>query len=105
MRRLSPVLVVLAALAAAPVLAQQALPPEIPFDSVSDYFTYPDEMNLGEMAAVAVNSKGHVFMLSRSNLTGPLFGTIATQVLEFDENGKYVREIGKGLYGFGYGHG
>src|SRR5574341_1185052 len=97
-------LVVLIALLAGPALAQTPVP-EIPFDSVPDYFKYPDEMNLGEMAAVAVNSRGHVFMLSRSNLTGPLFGTIATQVLEFDQTGKYVREIGKGLYGFGYGHG
>jgi hypothetical protein len=88
---------------ALPAAAQQSVP-EIPFESVPDYFKYPAEMNLGEMASVAVNSKGHVFMLSRSNLTGPLFGTIATQVLEFDQNGKYLREIGKGLYGFGYGH-
>jgi hypothetical protein len=88
------------ALAAAPLFAQ----PEIPFDSVPDFFKYPSEMNLGEMASVAVNSKGHIFMLSRSNVTGPLYGTIATQVLEFDKNGNYIREIGKGLYGFGYAH-
>ena len=89
-----------------PLRAQRpSLPPEIPFDSVGDYFKYPPEMNLGEMAAVAVNSKGHVFMLSRSNISGPAFGAIATEVLEFDENGKYLREIGKGLYGFVYGHG
>ena len=96
-------LLVLLTLLSAPAFAQQSVP-EIPFDSVPDYFRYPAEMNLGEMASVAVNSKGHVFMLSRSNLSGPLFGTIATQVLEFDEHGKYLREIGKGLYGFGYGH-
>jgi len=102
--RLKPILVVLLTLLAMPVLAQQSVP-EIPFDSVPDYFKYPAEMNLGEMASVAVSSKGHVFMLSRSNLSGPLFGTIATQVLEFDQNGNYLREVGKGLYGFGFGHG
>jgi NHL repeat-containing protein len=95
--------VVLIALLSARGFAQPPVP-EIPFESVPDYFQYPEEMNLGEMASVAVNSKGHVFMLSRSNVTGPLFGSIATQVLEFDEHGKYVREIGKNLYGFGYGH-
>jgi DNA-binding beta-propeller fold protein YncE len=100
-----PWLFALAALLAAPMQAQQPpLPPEMPFESAPDYFKYPAEMNLGEMASVAVNSKGHVFMLSRSNVTGPLFGAIATQVLEFDQNGKYVREIGKGVYGFGYAH-
>jgi hypothetical protein len=87
----------------APAFAQ--LPPQIPYDSVPDYFKYPPEMNLGEMGAVAVNSKGHVFMLSRSNVSGPAFGAAATQVLEFDEKGNYLREIGKGLYGFAYGHG
>jgi hypothetical protein len=91
------------ALLATPLLAQQS-PPEIPFDSVADYFKYPAEMNLGEMGSVAVNSQKHVFMVSRSNVSGPLFGSIATQLLEFDQNGKYVREIGKGLYGFGYSH-
>jgi NHL repeat len=92
-----------AALLSVPAWAQT--PPEIPYESVPDYFKYPAEMNLGEMAAVAVNSKGHVFMLSRSGLSGPLFGTLATQLLEFDDQGKFVREIGKGLYGFGFGHG
>jgi DNA-binding beta-propeller fold protein YncE len=102
---LTALLAALAALLAAPMQAQQPTPPpDMPFESVPDYFKYPAEMNLGEMASVAVNSKGHVFMLSRSNVTGPLFGAIATQVLEFDQNGKYVREIGKGLYGFGYAH-
>src|SRR3954468_26563 len=92
------------ALLAAPVFAQQKVP-EIQYESVPDYFKYPPEMNLGEMSGVAVNSQGHVFMLSRSNISGPAFGALATQVLEFDQNGKYVREWGKGLYGFAYGHG
>jgi sugar lactone lactonase YvrE len=94
-------LLALLALSAGVAFAQQ----EIPFESVPDYFKYPAEMNLGEMSGVAVNAQGHVFMLSRSNVSGPLYGTIATQVLEFDQNGKYVREIGKGVYGFGYAHG
>lgn len=88
------------ALFAAPLFAQ----PEIPFDSVPDFFKYPPEMNLGEMGSVAVNSKGHIFMASRSNVSGPLYGAIATQILEFDKNGTYLKEIGKGLYGFGYSH-
>ena len=99
MRRFLGVLLPLLASA----FAQQSVP-EIPFESVPDYFKYPPEMNLGEMASVAVNPKGHVFMLSRSNVSGPLFGSIATQILEFDQSGKYLREIGKGVYGLGYAH-
>ncbi len=90
-------------LLAAPALAQTSVP-EIPYDAPADYFNYPAEMNLGEITGVAVNSRGHVFMVSRSNATGNVYGGLATQLLEFDERGKFVREIGKGLYGFAFGH-
>jgi sugar lactone lactonase YvrE len=80
--------------------------PEIPFDLPNpDYFVLPGDMNFGEVSAVATNSKGHVFILSRSNAKGNLHGGSATQVFEFDEKGKYVREYGRDLYSFGYGHG
>jgi len=80
--------------------------PEIPFDMPDpDYFVLPGDANFGEIAAVATNSKGHVFILSRSNAKGNLHGGSATQVFEFDNNGKYVRELGRDLYSFGYGHG
>jgi len=80
--------------------------PEIQFAvSPPDYFTLPGDMNFGEIAAVATNSKGHVFILSRSNAKGNLHGGSATQVFEFDESGNYVRELGRDLYSFGYGHG
>jgi len=97
-------IILFAAVLAAPLVAQPKIP-EIRFESVPDYFQYPSEMNLGELSGVAVNSKGHVFMISRSNTSGPIFNAIATQLLEFDEKGKFVREIGKGVYGFGYAHG
>ena len=54
---------------AVPAFAQTNVP-EIPFEAPVDYFKYPAEMNLGELSAVATNSKGHVFILSRSNTTG-----------------------------------
>lgn len=94
---------VLFTLLAAPAFAQQSVP-EIPFESVPNYFKYSPDMNLGELSGVAVNSKGRVVMISRSGNNGPLFGAAATQLLEFDENGKFVRQIGKGVYGLGYAH-
>ena len=91
------------------VSAQQPLvnPPRIPFDSVPDYFKYPATMNLGEVLGVAVNSKGHVLILNHpgSATSGPLYGNATTQLLEFDETGKFVREVGQGVYGLGYAHG
>jgi len=86
------------------VSAQQNVP-RIQFTSVPDYPNLPDGMNLGEVPGVAVNSRGHVFVFTRSNsATGPAFGAAAAQLLEFDENGNYLREIGKGLYGWSEAH-
>jgi hypothetical protein len=81
--------------------------PKIPFESAPDYFKYSATMNLGEVLAVAVNSKGHVLMLNHpgSATSGPLYGNATTQLLEFDETGKFVREVGHGAYGLGYAHG
>ncbi len=85
------------------VTAQQNVP-QIPFDSNTDFLKFPDDIHLGEAAGVAVNSKGHVFVFSRGSTTGPAFGAAAAQVLEFDQNGKYVREVAKGLYAWSYAH-
>jgi len=80
--------------------------PEIAFDMPDpNYFVLPGDANFGEIPAVATNSKGHVFILSRSNAKGNLSGGSATQVFEFDARGRYVREFGRDLYSFGYGHG
>src|ERR1700680_1199736 len=56
------------------------------------------------MAGVAVNSKGHVFALSRGNTTGPAYGAAASQLLEFGPDGKFIREIGHNLYAWSFGH-
>lgn len=85
-------------------LAQQSIP-DIPFESVPDFLKLPAGMNFGEVPGVAVNSKGHVFVFTRSNsATGPAYGAAAAQLLEFDENGEFVREIGKGLYAWSEAH-
>ena len=40
--------------------------PEIPFDSVPNFLKLPDRLYLGEVPGVATNSKGHVFVYTRS---------------------------------------
>jgi DNA-binding beta-propeller fold protein YncE len=85
------------------LLAQQAAP-EIPFDSVPNAVKLPEGMNLGEVSGVAVNSKGHIFVFSRGNTTGPAYGASAAQLLEFDKDGKYIREIGHNLYAWSFAH-
>src|SRR3989441_9113255 len=95
-------LVGLLVLLASPAFAQDAVP-QIPFDA-SDPLKLPKDLYLGEVTGVAVNSKGNVFVLSRGNTTGPAYAAAATQLLEFDASGKFVREIGKNLYAWSFGH-
>jgi len=78
--------------------------PEIRYQSVPNFLKLPADIYLGEIAGVAVNSKGHVFVFSRSNTTGPAYGASAAQLLEFDSEGNYAREIGHNLYAWSYAH-
>ena len=80
-----------------PLFGQQSSVPEIPFRSVPDFLKLPTDMYLGEVSGVAVNSKGHVFVFTRANTNGPAYGAAAAELLEFDQNGKYIREIGRNL--------
>ena len=91
------------ALFSALTCAQESAP-VVRFDSVPDPLKLPKDLYLGEVTGVAVNSKGHVFVLSRGNTTGPAYAAAAAQLLEFDRNGKFVREIGKNLYAWSFGH-
>ena len=86
-----------------PVMAQESVP-EIPFESIPDPLKLPSDLYFGEATGVAVNSKGHVFVFSRGNSTGPAYGASAAQLLEFGPDGKFIREIGKNLYAWSFGH-
>ncbi len=69
--------------------------PVIPHTSVPNFFKLPPNLYLGEGIGIATNSKGHVFVYTRSG---------DTRLFEFDQNGSYVREIGQGLYGLEFAH-
>jgi DNA-binding beta-propeller fold protein YncE len=86
------------------LFAQQPSVPEIPFRSIPNLLKLPSDLYLGEAAGVAVNSKGHIFVFSRGNTTGPAYGAAAAQLLEFDANGKFLREIGHNLYAWSFAH-
>ena len=75
--------------------AQEKTVPEIPYESVPNLLKLPNDFYLGEAAGVAVNSKGHIFVYTRS---------AQTRLFEFDAKGNFVREIGKDLYGFSFAH-
>jgi sugar lactone lactonase YvrE len=69
--------------------------PEIPYESVPNFLKLPPNLYLGEGIGVATNSKGHVFVYTRSQ---------DTRLFEFDAKGTFIREIGEGLYGFAFAH-
>jgi hypothetical protein len=109
MKRPRKISLSVAILAAMPMFAQtQDLPtaalaarakaqnvPEIPYESVPNLLKLPANLYLGEGIGVATNSKGHIFVYTRSQ---------RTRLFEFDPKGNYVREIGEGLYGFVFAH-
>src|SRR2546421_10842940 len=103
MRRLITFVVLGVLLAVGPAFAQgggapakaRATAPEIPFDSVPNFFKLPAGVYMGEGVGVATNSKGHVFVYVRSG---------ETRLFEFDQNGAFVKEFGVGSYGFSFAH-
>ena len=56
--------------------AQQAVP-TIAFDSVPNPLKLPPNMYFGEASGVSVNSRGHIFVLSRGNTSGPAYAAAA----------------------------
>ena len=68
---------------------------DIPFDSQPNLLSMPDDIYLGEAVGVATNSKGHIFVFTRSG---------ETRLFEFDQNGAFVKEFGAGSYGFSFAH-
>jgi len=92
------------ALLATPALAEQGAP-QIAFDSVPNFLKLPPGFNFGEVPGVAVNSKGHIFVFTRSNSAlGPAYAPAAAQLLEFAASGEFLGEIGKGLYAWSFAH-
>src|SRR5712672_1914357 len=86
------------------LFAQQSQVPEIRYRSVPDFLKFPADLHLGEAVGVAVNSKGHIFVFSRGNTTGPAYGAAAAQLLEFAPDGKFLRQIGHNLYAWSFAH-
>src|SRR3954454_3326254 len=69
--------------------------PDIPFTTAANFLKLPPGESLGESVAVATNSKGNIFVYHRRD---------TTRLFEFDKSGTFVREIGKGYYGFEFAH-
>jgi len=97
------VLAAVAALAAGASLFAQTTP-DINYDANADVLQLPASTYLGEVAGVATNSKGHVFVYTRTGHAVATLGDERTfyhggsRLFRFDQTGKFVGEIGQGVY-------
>src|SRR5215213_8431048 len=85
-------------------LAAQTVP-EIRYDGVADALTLP---SYGEVAGVATNSRGHVFVYARTGHAVATLGDERTfyhggsRIFQFEPSGKFVKEIGQGVYAINF---
>lgn len=105
MKRLIQALLTASMITVVPATAQKEAP-EIRFDSVPEALKLPAGLYLGEVGGVATNSRGDVFVYTRTGHPTITIGTArpfahdGSRLFEFDRNGKFLREIGKDSYGF-----
>jgi DNA-binding beta-propeller fold protein YncE len=106
MRQLSTALVTTAVLILGASPIAQSPVPEIAFDSNPDLLRTPTDIYVGEIAGVGSNSKGQIFVYTR---TGHPYATLGdnrtfsrggSRLFQFDQSGKFVRELGQDVYGF-----
>src|SRR5438477_12952954 len=99
MKRASQLFLIAAAVLFVGALSAQNSIPEIAYDSAANFLKLPDGLYLGEAVGVATNSKGHVFVYTRTGSprvtvgTNRAFAHSAARLFELDQTGKYVHEI------------
>jgi sugar lactone lactonase YvrE len=96
-----------AALAVGASLLAQSVA-QLNYTANPDFLTLPAGTYLGEVAGVATNSRGHVFVYTRTGHAVATLGDERTfyhggsRLFQFDQTGKFVKEIGQGVYGMNY---
>ena len=79
--------------------------PEINYDANASIISLP---SYGEVAGVATNSRGHVFVYARTGHAVATLGDERTfyhggsRLFQFDQSGKFVKEIGQGVYAINF---
>jgi hypothetical protein len=59
---------------------------------------------IGEAVGVAKNSKGHLFVFTRSGGSGSARAAVASQLFEFDQTNKFVKQWGQDMYASSFAH-
>ena len=103
MKRIIQLAVGLLAIATVPMAAQLVVP-ELTYDVQIEPLKLPGNLNFGEVAGIASNSKGDVFVYTRTGhptlslASARPFAHGGSRLFRFDKTGKYVGEIGQGSY-------
>src|ERR1700675_2093669 len=111
MRHISQLLLSTTGLLFTSALMAQTAVPEIAYDSAPNLLKLPEHIYLGEVPGVATNSKGNIFVYTRTGTANATAGTSRTfthggaRLFEFAPNGNFVREMGVGVYAFLFAHG
>jgi len=70
---------------------------QIPWKSDPSFLKIPAGLEFGETMGIARNSKGQVYAFTRRG--------DGSRLLQFDQNGTFMREIGRNSYAFTMAHG
>jgi hypothetical protein len=84
-------------------LALEASTPKLQITEEVLPLTVPGH-TIGETEGVSRNSKGHLFVYSRTGTSGSSRGGTAAELFEFDENLKFVKLWGPGNYAASFAH-
>src|ERR1700684_2758038 len=74
-----------------------------PYRTVRDFFKLPAGRTVGATSAVALDSKGHIWVADRCGTNDGCAGSKLDPVMEFDKNGTFIKAFGGGELLFPHG--
>ncbi len=74
-----------------------------PYRTVRDFFKLPAGRTLGATSAVALDSKGNIWIADRCGTNDGCAGSKLDPVMEFDKNGAFIKAFGAGRLVFPHG--
>jgi sugar lactone lactonase YvrE len=73
-----------------------------PYREIDDFLKLPSGRTMGSTSAVAVDSKGHIWVVDRCGQNSCADSTL-DPIMEFDATGKFVKAFGGGQFNFPHG--
>ena len=73
-----------------------------PYRTIRDFFKFPAGRSMGSSSAVAVDSKGYIWVADRCGVND-CAGSKLDPVMEFDKNGNFLKSFGAGKMLFPHG--